>query len=42
MGREWRPHSRASSIDLLFDAPREETHDRCQHCHHRKRGGGTS
>ncbi|CAA7410750.1 unnamed protein product [Spirodela intermedia] len=43
MGRERRPHSRASSVDLLFYAPREETHDRCRHCHHWKglgEGGG--
>ncbi|CAA7393761.1 unnamed protein product [Spirodela intermedia] len=29
-----------SSVDPLLDAPREETHDHCQLCHHWKGGKG--
>ncbi|CAA6657026.1 unnamed protein product [Spirodela intermedia] len=38
MGRGWRPHTRASSIDPLLAVPREKTHDCCWYCHHRKGG----
>ncbi|CAA7393011.1 unnamed protein product [Spirodela intermedia] len=40
MGRGWRPHTRASSIDPLLAVPREKTHDCCWYCHHRKGGEG--
>ncbi|CAA6666966.1 unnamed protein product [Spirodela intermedia] len=32
--------ARASLVVPLLAVPREETHNRCRHCHHRKGGQG--
>ncbi|CAA6670848.1 unnamed protein product [Spirodela intermedia] len=40
-GRGWQPHTGVSSVDCLLAAPREETHNHCQHWPP-KGGKGTS